>query len=94
MGQEAESCPRCGSARLTRLISLFALARGEEARIERMADDAELAGVDERDPKTVARWMRRMGQELGEEGGGKFDQVVEEMEHGGPEAAEDNAASV
>jgi hypothetical protein len=39
MGQEAESCPRCGSVRLTRLVSHFALARGEESRIERMADD-------------------------------------------------------
>jgi len=94
MGQEAESCPRCGSARLTRLISRFALVRGEEARMERLADEAALAGVDEQDPKSVARWMRRMGQELGEEGGAEFDQAIEEMEHGGPESTEDNAASV
>lgn len=85
MGQEAESCQRCGSRRLTRLISRFALARGEEARIEGMADDAALAGVDERDPKSMARWMRRVGQELGEEGGAEFDQAVEEMERGGLE---------
>jgi putative FmdB family regulatory protein len=65
-GQEAESCPRCGSARLTRLVSRFALMRGEQARIKRMAGDAALSGVDEQDPKSMARWMRRMGQELGE----------------------------
>src|ERR1035441_4830494 len=75
VGQEAESCLRCGSARLTRLISHFALARREESRMGRMADDAALSGVDEKDPKSMARWMRRMGQELGEEGGAEFDRA-------------------
>jgi len=88
MGREAESCPRCGSGRLTRLISRFALARGEEARIERMADDAALSGVDEQDPKSMARWMRRMGQESGEEGGAEFDQAVDEVESGGLEGGD------
>ena len=88
MGREAESCPRCGSARLTRLVSRFVLARGEEARLDRMADDAALAGVDERDPKGAAQWMRRMGQELGEEGGPELEQAVEEMERGGLEGGD------
>jgi hypothetical protein len=70
------------------LISRFALARGEEARIERMADDAALSGVDEQDPKSMARWMRRMGQELGEEGSAEFDQAVDEVESGGLEGGD------
>jgi len=88
MGQEAECCPLCGSARLTRLVSRFALARGEEARAERLADDTALAGVDENDPRSMARWMRRMGQEMGEEAGPEFQQAVDEMEAGGAEGSE------
>jgi putative FmdB family regulatory protein len=86
MGQEAERCPRCGSSNLVRLYSRFALARSEEDRLERLTNEAALAGVDENDPKSVARMMRRMGQELGED----FPQQIEEMEAGRPEGAEDS----
>jgi hypothetical protein len=53
-----------------------------------MADDAALSGVDEQDPKSMARWMRRMGQESGEEGGAEFDQAVDEVESGGLEGGD------
>lgn len=86
MGEDARACPRCGSARLTRLVSRFALARSEEARLERLADDSTLAGLDENDPKSVARFMKKMGQELGEDAGPEFEQAIEEMEAGGAEA--------
>jgi hypothetical protein len=56
--------------------------------MERMADDDALAGVDEHAPKSVARWTRQMGQELGEEGGTEFDQAVEEIERGGLEGGD------
>jgi len=82
MGEEAESCPQCGGRRLVRLVSRFALVRGEESRMEHLADDPALAGVDESDPKSMARYLKRMGQEMGEEGGPEFDQAVEEMERG------------
>ena len=83
MGAEAESCPQCGSPKLERLVSRFALVRGEEARLERLADDPSLAGIDETDPKSMARVMKRMGQELGEDAGPEFQQAMEEMESGG-----------
>jgi len=85
MGAEAERCPRCGGTRLVRLYSRFALARSEESRLERLADDAALAGVDENDPKSVARLMRRMGSELGEEAGPEFEQAIDELEQASPE---------
>jgi len=91
MGDDAERCPHCGGATLTRLVSRFALARGEQERIERLADEAALAGVDENDPKSMARFMRSMGRELGEEAGPEFEQALEEMEQGGSEGAEDGA---
>ena len=93
IGQEAECCPRCGGARLTRLVSRFALARSDESRLESLADDAALAGLDEHDPKSLARWTRRMGQELGEEGGPEFDQAVEEMERGGLQGGDVDSAA-
>lgn len=82
MAVEAPECPRCGSPRLVRLYSRFALARNEEDRLERLADDAALAGVDENDPKSVARFMRRMGQELGQEAGEDFHQPIAEIQPG------------
>lgn len=81
LDQENEAtCPRCGSRKLSRLWSRFAIARSEESRLERLADEASLAGLDENDPKSVARWVKRMGQELGEDMGEDFEQALEEME--------------
>ena len=97
VGQEAEACPRCGGRRLVRLVSRFAMTRSEEDRLERLASEAELAGVDENDPKTMARFMKKMGQELGEDAGPEFEQAMEELERGetgdGEEGAEASADS-
>lgn len=76
-------CRRCGSTHARRLVSRFATVRSEEDRLESLADDASLADVDESDPRSVARWMRRMGREMGEDLGEEFDQAVEELEAGG-----------
>lgn len=75
-------CPRCGSDRLNRLISRVAIMRSEESRLEDLADPSSLADLDENDPKSLARWMRRMGSELGEDLGDDFDEVVGRLEAG------------
>ena len=76
-------CDRCGSKNLSRLMSRFAMVKSEDARLEALADPSALSGVDENDPKSMARWMRKMGQELGEDfSGEEFDQMVDEMESG------------
>jgi len=93
MGRDAERCPYCGGVRLRRLVSRFTLAQSEEARLERLAEDPALAGVDENDPKSVARFMRRMGRELGEDAGEDFEQAIEEIERGGPEEAGQDAVA-
>jgi putative FmdB family regulatory protein len=87
-------CEHCGSRALTRLMSRFALGRSEESRVDSLADDSSLAGLDEKDPKSMARWMRKMGQELGEDAGEDFDEMVDEMEAGGdPEGGEDDGGA-
>jgi putative FmdB family regulatory protein len=78
-------CEHCGSRELTRLMSRFATPRSEDSRLDDLADPASMAGLDENDPKSMARWMRKMGKELGEDAGDDFDEMVDEMEAGGPE---------
>ncbi len=76
-------CEYCGSKDLARLMSRFATVKSEEARLDSLADPSSLSGLDENDPKSMARWMRKMGKELGEEfSGEEFDQMVDDMEAG------------
>jgi putative FmdB family regulatory protein len=78
------SCDHCGGTRLRRLMSRFATPKSEDARLESLADPSSMGGLDENDPKSMARWMRRMGKELGDDvGGDDFDQMVDEVEAGG-----------
>jgi len=64
-------------------MSRFAMVKSEEARLDALADPSALSGVDENDPKSMARWMRKMGKEMGEDfSGEEFDQMVDEMESG------------
>ena len=75
-------CPRCHGANLVRLISRVAVLRSEESRLDALADPTSLAGLDESDPKSLARWMRSMGSETGENLGPEFDEVVDRLESG------------
>ncbi len=70
-------CPRCGGRSLTKLVSRVAVRRSEESRMEGLADPSALAGLDENDPKSVAKWMKKMGREMGEEAGEGFDEEVD-----------------
>ena len=91
-------CKKCGSANMEKLVSRVAIVRSEESRLESLADPSNLGGLDENDPKSMARWMRKMGKEMGEEAGEDFeqdiDQAVEEAEKakddGGVEGGEES----
>ncbi len=72
-------CKKCQSPRLARVVSRVNVVKSEEARLESMADPSKLGGLDENDPKSVARWMKKIGKEMGEEMGGEdLDQMVDE----------------
>src|SRR5262245_58201307 len=77
------TCEHCGSKNLTRLMSRFSMVRSDDARLDDLTDPSALGGVDENDPKSMSRWMRKMGQELGEDAGDDFDEMVDDMESGG-----------
>jgi putative FmdB family regulatory protein len=76
------TCPACGSDRLQRAIGRVRVARSEESRMDTMADPSNFGGLDENDPKSMARFMRKMGSEMGEELGPEFGEVVDRLESG------------
>lgn len=80
--QVVPSCPHCGSTELTRLVSRVAFMRSEESRLEDLADPSSFGDLDENDPRSVARWARKMGSALGEDLGDDFNEMVEQMEAG------------
>ena len=76
------SCPHCDSTNLTRLISRVAVIRSEESRLDDLSDPSMLDGLDEEDPKSIARWMRKMSAESGEELPPEFDEVIDRLDKG------------
>ncbi len=75
-------CTFCGHDQLERLVSRVAVRKSEESRLDSLADDASLGDLDENDPKSMARWMRKMAAEAGEDMGDEFDEVIDRMEAG------------
>jgi len=71
-------CQRCQSGKMAKLISRVARVRSEEGRLESLADPSKLGEIDEKDPASMARWMKRMGKELGEDLGEDFDSMVDQ----------------
>jgi len=58
------------------------VVRSEESRLEDMADPANFGDLDENDPRSIARFMRKMGDEMGEDLGPEFGEVVDRLEAG------------
>jgi putative FmdB family regulatory protein len=76
-------CPNCDSDQLTRLVSRVAQIKSEDARLDAMSDPSSFGDVDENDPKSVAKFMRKMGDQMGtDELGPEFGEMVERMESG------------
>jgi putative FmdB family regulatory protein len=77
-------CKHCGGVRMNRLMSRFAMPRSEEARMDALANPSALGDLDENDPKSIARAMRKMGREMGDEfAGPEFDEAINEIESNG-----------
>ena len=71
-------CKRCKSKKVSRVLSRVRVVRSEESRMESLADPSKWGGLNEKDPKSMARWMKRMGKEMGEDMGEDVDQMVDE----------------
>lgn len=91
-------CPRCGSADLTRRMSRVRALRHTGAPVgmgggggydDDMSDEMEgmaagLEGLDENDPRAVARWARQMRESMGDDMdmGPEFDRALDRIEAG------------
>ena len=68
-------CKYCRSKNVERLISRVRVIKSEENRLESLADPSKIS-FDENDPRSVAKWVKKMGKEAGEDIG---DDTVDEM---------------
>jgi len=76
-------CKRCGGGDLTRVLSRVNVRLSEETRLDRLADPNRLGGLDENDPKSMARLMKEMAAATGEDlGAEEIDQMIEEAASG------------
>ncbi len=91
MGVIADSgkpeCPRCGSKRLSKLISRPARIRTKDSVIEKLADPGAMGNLD--DPRAMADWAKKASRALGDEAGEDFEGELDEMLENPHEAKED-----
>jgi putative FmdB family regulatory protein len=87
-------CKRCKSKKMSRVLSKVRVIRSEGSRMESLADPSKWGDLDEKDPRSMAKMMKRLGKEFGEELGEDADRMVdealdEEMASGSDEESED-----
>jgi len=75
------SCRHCGSTNVSRRLGRVRFARSEESRLDSLADPSQLAGIED-DPRAMARLMKQMSSEMGEDPGPEFNEVVDRLEKG------------
>jgi putative FmdB family regulatory protein len=73
-------CKRCKSKKMSRILSRVRVIRSEESRLESLSDPSKWGDLDEKDPKSMAKWAKRMGRELGEDVDGMDEMVDEALE--------------
>lgn len=89
----APTCPLCGGSALSRLMSRFATVKSEEARLDALADSGSLGDLDENNPASVARFMKKMGREFGDDLGDDFESAMDEAMDEGAADGEGEAES-
>ena len=93
--QATPTCQTCGSEEMNRRIGRIAVAKGEDARMDDLADNAMTAGFDENDPRSMGNFMKKMSREMGEDMGEEFNEVVDRLEKGQqPESIEKEMPSL
>jgi len=60
-------------------MSRFSAVKSEESRLESLADRSRWGGLDESNPSGVAKFVKRLGSEMGEDiGRDEIDQMADE----------------
>ena len=88
-GVKKPVCPVCGGKDLKRAIGRVRIAKSEDRRLEDLSDPSALGDVDENDPKSIGRALKKMGKEMGEDLPPEFGEITERLEAGeDPESIE------
>lgn len=94
--EQRPSCPLCGRPDLDRQVSRFAVSKGrkedaetgmpdiDESKLEQaiMSMSGELEGMDENDPRQMARFMRRLTDATGVSMGDGIEEAISRLERG------------
>lgn len=80
-GKRKVKCTHCSSTNVRRRMTRVRIARSEESRMEGLADESALEGL-ENDPRALGQMMRKMGHEMGEELPPEFDDMADRLEAG------------
>lgn len=73
-------CEHCGSKKMSRLFSRVAVHRSGDS--EAGFDESSLAGMDENDPRSMAKFIRKMSRDMGEPLDAEMETDLERMEAG------------
>jgi putative FmdB family regulatory protein len=76
------ACQHCGSADLSRLMSRVAVLRSNGGDSSGTFDESSLGDVDENDPRSIARWVRKMSGQMGEPLDAEMESDLERLEAG------------
>jgi hypothetical protein len=91
---EPVACETCGSGETGRRVSRVRMVRSEDQIMESMADPSMLSGLDENDPRSIARWAKKMAKEMGEDIGDEIEAMAEEELAKGPGGMADGEPGV
>lgn len=94
--EKRPACPRCGRPDLEKQVSPFAFSHGrkdepvegipdmDEERMERALEGlaGEMDGIDENDPRQMARFMRRFSEATGIDLGSRAEEAIRRLEAG------------
>jgi putative FmdB family regulatory protein len=79
----SRSCPRCGGTEMERVMSRFSTSRKGSPQSSGGGEDLpDLSGIDENDPRSMARAIRHMADEMGEDLGPELDEAITRLEAG------------
>lgn len=80
--RERLACPDCGSARLKRVMSSFAVVESESSRLANFDASKPRDESYYRDSRNVGMWAKKRAKEMGVDLGSKFDATVEKARSG------------
>jgi hypothetical protein len=80
--RERPACPDCGSSRLKRVMSSFAVVESESSRLKSFDASKPRDESFYRDSRNVGLWAKKRAKEMGVDLGSKFDATVEKARSG------------